>query len=94
MRRILRTVVVVAGLAAAFSAGRWTHAQAPDGPRIVPPPQLRQQPPGPVVLAGDDIGFRVDRRKGDVPVGRLVVRVNGMWVEPEFAGGVQRLTVR
>lgn len=98
MRQIVRIVVMVVGLAAAFSAGRWTHAQTPQalqGPQIVPPPPLlRPTPQGPIVLAGSDIGFRVERQKGDVPVGRLVVRVDGRWIEPEFAMRAQQLTVR
>jgi hypothetical protein len=41
-----------------------------------------------------DLGFRVDGRKGNAPVGSLVVRVNGQWVEAEFGAGVKRLTAR
>jgi hypothetical protein len=34
----------------------------------------------PVVLSGSDVGFRIAAKKGDTPVGTLVVRVNGQWV--------------
>ena len=44
------------------------------------------------VMSGDDFGFRVQGRKGDTPVGTLVVRVNGEWVEVQFAVGVKRIT--
>jgi hypothetical protein len=44
------------------------------------------------VMSGDDVGFRVQGRKGDTPVGTLVVRVNGEWVEVQFAVGVKRIT--
>jgi hypothetical protein len=37
----------------------------------------------PVVLSGNDIGFRVDRQGPNGPIGRLVVRINGEWVEPQ-----------
>lgn len=55
-------------------AATWAHAQAPRRPSAAP-----------TVISGSDIGFRVDSFKGTTPVGRLVVRVNGDWVEPEFA---------
>jgi hypothetical protein len=44
------------------------------------------------VLSGDNIGFRVESRKGSTPVGRFVVRVDGKWVEAEFAPGLRLLT--
>jgi hypothetical protein len=37
----------------------------------------------PVVISGNDIGFRVDRYDGGRPVGVIVVRVDGRWVEPK-----------
>lgn len=46
----------------------------------------------PTVLSGDDVGFRIDSRKGAKPVGTIVIRVNGRWVEPEFSAGVKLLT--
>jgi len=36
----------------------------------------------PTIISGADLGFRVEGHTGGVPVGRLVVRVNGRWVEP------------
>jgi hypothetical protein len=41
---------------------------------------------GPEIISGSDIGFQVDRSKGDTPVGSLVVRRDGKWVEVEFSG--------
>ena len=52
----------------------------------------RPQPVDPVVLAGNDIGFRMTARKGSTPVGQLVVRVDGEWKEVEFSYGVKLLT--
>ena len=45
------------------------------------------------VISGSDFGFRVERmdRTGK-PVGTLVVRMNGQWVEAGFAAGVSRIT--
>jgi hypothetical protein len=45
-----------------------------------------------VVLSGNDLGFRMTARKGDTPVGQLVVRVDGQWKEVEFSFGVKPLT--
>jgi hypothetical protein len=78
--------LIVLGAVSAAAAGSWVHAQAPLG-RI---PSL--QPP--TIISGGDLGFRVDSRKGDTPVGTLVVRVDGQWVEVEFAMGMKRLTAK
>lgn len=37
----------------------------------------------PTVISGQDIGFRVDRYDGKRPVGEIVIRVDGQWVEPK-----------
>jgi hypothetical protein len=92
MSTSLRSLLVVFGLIVAFSAGYWIHAQVPVQP--FPQPGPRGQTPGPTVIAGDDIGFRVERQNGGIPVGRLVVRVDGVWIQPEFAMDVQRLSGR
>ena len=36
-----------------------------------------------LVISGNDIGFRVDRYEGRRPVGVIVVRVDGQWIEPK-----------
>ncbi len=41
------------------------------------------RPPGPRILSGTDVGFRIegtDVRTGN-PTGTLVVRIDGQWVE-------------
>jgi hypothetical protein len=75
--------LVVLWAASIVAAGAW--AQAP-----VAPPSKQ----APTVISGNDLGFRVDRRKGDTPVGTLVARVNGQWVEVEFSAGMKLLTVK
>jgi hypothetical protein len=35
----------------------------------------------PVVVSGTDMGFRVNWMHGRTPVGKLLVRLNGEWVE-------------
>lgn len=35
----------------------------------------------PTVVSGSDLGFRIERTLDDIPVGKLVVRVDGRWVD-------------
>jgi hypothetical protein len=78
--------------------GFWAHAQGqpPNGPRVVPSPQVAppfgQENKNPTVISGGDVGFRVDRWEGNTPIGRWVVRSDGKWVEPKTIGGIRRLT--
>ncbi|MCM3881169.1 MAG: hypothetical protein ND807_13755 [Vicinamibacterales bacterium] len=37
----------------------------------------------PTVISGSDLGFRIESSKDNVPVGRLVVRVSGRWVDAQ-----------
>ena len=43
--------------------------------------------PEPTILSGADVGFRVEGRQGGTPVGQIVVRMNGKWVEAMVGGG-------
>ena len=45
-------------------------------------------PAAPVVYAGQDLGFRVDSEIDGVKRGTLVIRVDGEWVEAQFAARV------
>ena len=45
---------------------------------------IAPRPVTPVVLAGPDIGFRMQAQKGGTPVGQLVVRIDGEWRAVEF----------
>lgn len=33
------------------------------------------------IIAGDNLGFRLEGQRDGVPTGTLVVRIDGMWVE-------------
>lgn len=79
MSQRTRLVCVIA--IALLGAGAWASAQ------IFSPERAGQ----PVTLSGSDIGFRVEGRRGDTVVGRLVVRVDGQWLDAEFGGGTRRL---
>jgi hypothetical protein len=51
---------------------------------------VRAQIPNPVtpkVLAGADVGFRVEATQGDRVIGQIVVKVNGKWVEATLGSG-------
>ena len=57
-----------------LACSAWSYAQVAIAPRPVTP----------VVLAGPDIGFRMQTQKGNTPVGQLVVRIDGEWRVVEF----------
>ena len=90
MRQPVRFGLVMVFVAAGFAAG-WTHAQVPGQPQN-PAQQPRSQ--APVILSGPDIGFRLDVQglADGRPTGRLVVRIDGRWVEAQWAVGVRPLT--
>jgi hypothetical protein len=50
--------------------------------------------PEPITLTGSDIAFRVEAVEGRRPVGKLIVRYNGQWVEPRAAAGTVTLASR
>jgi hypothetical protein len=78
-----------AGLIAAWAislvlVGIFASAQAP-----LPQPPIRDTfPPlnAPKIIAGNDLGFRVESTRDGIPVGKLVVRVDGKWVEAQLGG--------
>jgi hypothetical protein len=66
-----------------FLAGQHISAQVRNLRGIVPmtsPVDLAGPMTQPMVLAGPDVGFRVVRMDGQVPVGQIVVRIDGVWV--------------
>jgi len=75
-------------VAAGALASVLTSAQA-QPPRTLglPTPEITE---GTVILSGNDIGFRVERTRDGVPIGTLVVRIDGRWVE---AGSSVRVTL-
>ena len=87
MGSIARRVVLACVFAVTcFAAGAWAAAQRP--------PQVQLQPPlvSPVVFSGADMGFRMTGRKGEIPIGELVVRENGVWKPVQFAMGPRPLS--
>ena len=41
--------------------------------------------PEPKVVSGPDLGFRIEADQSGTPVGKLVVRVDGKWIEARLA---------
>jgi hypothetical protein len=79
MRRALQRVLIMCMMVVVILAGAaWASVQ-----RAVTPPV------NPIVLSGNDIGFRMVGQKGNTAVGSLVVRVNGEWIATEYAYGVK-----
>jgi hypothetical protein len=74
--------VVFAFLMLAFVGG-WVSAQV-----------FPVVPVTPTVLSGENVGFRVEGYRGNVAVGRIVIQLDGEWVDAEIGGGVRRLTSR
>jgi hypothetical protein len=70
-RRLVWVLVVV--LVAVAAA--WSYAQS-----------LQVTPVTPTVISGADFGFRVEGNRAGTPVGTLVVKMNGQWVEAELGG--------
>jgi len=76
-----RALVLAASLIAiAFMKADSTSAQARQDPSLRGDALTLAQP---FVLAGPDVGFRVVRMDRQIPVGQIVVRINGAWVAAE-----------
>lgn len=42
--------------------------------------------PEPRIVSGPDVGFRIEADQNGTPVGRLVVRLNGKWIDVRVGG--------
>jgi hypothetical protein len=65
--------LVVVGALVASAQGRQGRPASPDVFTLE----------SPTILTGADVGFRLERVRDGVPIGRVVVRVDGRWVEPQ-----------
>jgi hypothetical protein len=66
-------------------AAAWTFGQTPV---TQPPGQTGLKPMdlvAPTVISGPDLGFRVESIEANVPVGKLVVRIKGVWVDAQIS---------
>jgi len=46
----------------------------------------------PTIISGSDLGFRVERQRGDHVTGTFLVRINGNWWDVEPTAGVKALS--
>ena len=44
------------------------------------------------IVSGGDIGFRVESMQGHIPVGTLVIRWKGQWIEPAMTKKIVPIT--
>jgi hypothetical protein len=44
-------------------------------------PEVRIVTESPTVVSGNDVGFRIERTQDGIPSGKIVVRLNGRWVD-------------
>jgi hypothetical protein len=61
-----------------------SRAQAPTPPQPTPFDTIishRTLLEGPIIVSGNDVGFRIDRSKNGIPIGNVVVRIDGRWVD-------------
>ena len=45
-----------------------------------PPPDFLMTE-APTIVSGPDLGFRIERTQNNIAIGKLVVRVDGRWIE-------------
>ena len=71
-------ITIVLAVAVAWASAQGTQPPGRTGPT---PMDLV----APTVISGSDLGFRIEGNKGSRPVGRLVVRIEGRWVEASIS---------
>jgi hypothetical protein len=71
------SLLVVGGIS--FSAQAQPGRGAPPG---LPPSVITESP---TIVSGPDIGFRIERTRDGIPIGKVVVRVDGRWIDTEMA---------
>jgi hypothetical protein len=82
----MRFSFVVIAIAIAVVSSQLTRHLA--AAQVPPTAELAQ---GVVTLSGEEIGFQLERVRGNIAHGRLMVRVKGRWLE---AGPSQRPSTR
>jgi hypothetical protein len=80
--RIRPTVGLVILVVSLFAAGLFAAGQQQKPPTFALPQMTVVPLTAPVILSGSDVGFRVESYSGKIPVGRVVVFIDGKWVEP------------
>ena len=76
-----RMALILAWALSLIIVAAFSHAQTP-----------AQRGTTPTIIAGGDLGFRVERQRGDQVYGTFVVRINGEWVVPQPATTLKPLS--
>lgn len=66
-----QALIATAWVVSLLATNSWTNAQTQRWTLLSEP----------VVVAGDDVGFRIEWMNGRTPTGKIVVRLGGQWVE-------------
>ena len=85
-KRNVMLLIVCGAVLTAFV--RWTSAQIPRSAQVPGQPVPGQPSPvleQPTMLAGSDLGFRLVRFDGQIPVGQIVVKIKGVWQSVELS---------
>jgi hypothetical protein len=68
--------------------GMFVSANVPQTPPgAIQPPVDRgrsNRRKSPTVIAGSDLGFRVESTRNGIPIGQFVIRINGQWVDAQL----------
>ena len=80
MAKRKRIALMFAWALSLIIVGAFAHAQTP-----------AQRGATPTIISGSDLGFRVERQRGDHVYGTFLVRINGEWVVAEPATGLKPL---
>lgn len=71
---IVLTVFLIVG--AVWASAQVTQPPGPRGPDVM-------KLVAPTVISGSDLGFRIESNTDNVPVGKLVVRIDGRWLDAQ-----------
>jgi hypothetical protein len=82
MARKRITLIIVWALSLII-VGALAHAQT-----------LVQRGTTPTIISGSNLGFLVERQEADRVTGKLMVRINGLWVIAEPSPGAKALTLK
>jgi len=75
MKRIL--MLCLASSVSVAVASAWVSGQMIRPEKIDPP----------IVVSGADLSFRIEARQGSTAIGKLLVRIEGRWVEADTLAG-------
>jgi hypothetical protein len=79
-----RIAVITALVASVVTIGVWASAQISQVPRTS---SDGLELVAPMLVAGSDLGFRIEGYRDNIPFGKVVIRIDGRWIEAQLGGG-------